>query len=62
MGRKRKSATANENWIKTSDLNSIKDNADRVLAKVKNERSIYREVFVPHPTQPRAVICRLIKK
>lgn len=62
MRRDKRTPSANENWVKSSDLKRMKGDAKNVLEKVKEYRGQFTEVFIPHPTQPRAYICKLIKK
>lgn len=62
MARNKTTPSVNENWVKTSDLKHMKGDAKKVLERTKAIRAQYEEIFIPHPTQPRAMICKLIKK
>lgn len=57
---KRKSASVNENWIKTESLNDYKKQAKEVSIERSEKVKGMKQVTIPHPTSPRAVIIKYI--
>lgn len=60
MSSNRVSPSANQNWIKDSTLKEFKSQAIKLSAKEKADKEGKRQVTIPHPTSPRAVIIKYI--
>jgi len=60
MSHTRRSPSANENWIKEETLINYKKKAKMLVKKHEELIRGKKQITIPHPTSPRAVILKYV--